>query len=157
MLVPLVCPCLQENIRRSLLCKEIVKSVQTRCIVKGETQKSPLFWRFSGGLGFSQDLMFTRNSTRKPLNLIKSLIFATPLVNPHVFTMHLVCTLLRLFCNFTKRIVPKQLFCKVFFVIILAAMVRSGSQQRIPLNLHLYSFSGYTPLFWVSFSGTIFS
>ena len=24
-------------------------SVQTRCIVKGEAQKSPLFWRFSGG------------------------------------------------------------------------------------------------------------
>ena len=26
-----------------------VNSVQTRCIVKGEAQKSPLFWRFSGG------------------------------------------------------------------------------------------------------------
>ena len=24
-------------------------SVQTRCIAKGEAQKSPLFWRFSGG------------------------------------------------------------------------------------------------------------
>ena len=24
-------------------------SVQTRCIVEGEAQKSPLFWRFSGG------------------------------------------------------------------------------------------------------------
>ena len=27
----------------------IVNSVQTRCIVKGEAQKSPLFWQFSGG------------------------------------------------------------------------------------------------------------
>ena len=26
-----------------------LNSVQTRCIVKGEAQKSPLFWRFSGG------------------------------------------------------------------------------------------------------------
>ena len=31
----------------SLLCT--LNSVQTRCIVKGEAQKSPLFWRFSGG------------------------------------------------------------------------------------------------------------
>ena len=28
---------------------EQFNSVQTRCIVKGEVQKSPLFWRFSGG------------------------------------------------------------------------------------------------------------
>ena len=27
-------------------------SVQNRCIVKGEAQKSPLFWPFSGNLGF---------------------------------------------------------------------------------------------------------
>ena len=27
----------------------LINSVQTRCIVKGEAQKSPLFWRFSGG------------------------------------------------------------------------------------------------------------
>ena len=26
-----------------------INSVQTRCIVKGEAQKNPLFWRFSGG------------------------------------------------------------------------------------------------------------
>ena len=26
-----------------------INSVQTRCIVKGEAQKSPLFWRFSRG------------------------------------------------------------------------------------------------------------
>ena len=49
--------------------------MQTRCIVKGEAQKSPLFWQFSGGFWFSQDRLFSRNSTRKPLNLIKSLIF----------------------------------------------------------------------------------
>ena len=50
-------------------------SVQTRCIVKGEAQKSPLSWRFSGGFWFSQDRLFSRNSTRKPLNSIKSPIF----------------------------------------------------------------------------------
>ena len=50
-------------------------NVQTRCIVKGEAQKSPLFWRFSGGFRFSQDRLFFRNSTRNPSNLIKSLIF----------------------------------------------------------------------------------
>ena len=30
----------------------LLTSVQTRCIVKGEAQKSPLFWRFSGGFDF---------------------------------------------------------------------------------------------------------
>ena len=52
-----------------------INSVQTRCIVKGEAQKGPLFWRFSGGFRFSQDRLFSRISTRRPLNLIKSLIF----------------------------------------------------------------------------------
>ena len=52
-----------------------ITSVQTRSIVKGEAQKSPLFWRFSGGFWFSQDRLFSRNSTRKPLNLTKSPIF----------------------------------------------------------------------------------
>ena len=47
--------------------------VQTRCIVKGEAQKSPLFWRFSWG--FLKERLFSRNSTRKPLNLLKSPIF----------------------------------------------------------------------------------
>ena len=49
-------------------------SVQTRCIVKGEAQKSPLFWQFSpsGGLWFSEERLFCKNSTRKPLNFIKS-------------------------------------------------------------------------------------
>ena len=49
--------------------------LQTRCIVKGEAQKSPLFWRFSGDFWFSQDRLFSRISTGKPLNLIKSPIF----------------------------------------------------------------------------------
>ena len=57
------------------LCLVFINSVQTRCIVKGEAQKNPLFWRFSGGFRFSQDRLFSRNSTRKPLNLIKSPIF----------------------------------------------------------------------------------
>ena len=42
------------------------------CIVKGEAQKSPLFWQFFGGFWFSQERLFSRNSTRKPFNLIKS-------------------------------------------------------------------------------------
>ena len=33
--------------------KKSLNSVQTRCIVKGEAQKSPLFWRFLGALIFS--------------------------------------------------------------------------------------------------------
>ena len=45
-------------------------NVQTRCIVKDEAQKSQLFWRFSGGFCFSQERLFSRNSTRKLLNLI---------------------------------------------------------------------------------------
>ena len=73
--------------------------MQTRCIVKGEAQKSPLFWRFSGGLWFSQDRLFFRNSTRKPLNLINPRFLQTSLVNPLVFTMHVVCTLLIFFRN----------------------------------------------------------
>ena len=52
-----------------------INSVHTRCIVKGEAQKSPLFWRFSGAFWFSQDCLFSRKSTRKSLNLIKSPIF----------------------------------------------------------------------------------
>ena len=40
-----------ENIIAYLIRKQfpVTNSVQTRCIVKGEAQKSPLFWRFSGG------------------------------------------------------------------------------------------------------------
>ena len=38
--------------------------------MEGEAQKSQLFWRFSEGVCFSQDRLFSRNSTRKPLNLI---------------------------------------------------------------------------------------
>ena len=53
----------------------LIGSIQTRCIVKGEAQKNPLFWRFSGGFWFSQERLFSRNSKRKPLNLITSPIF----------------------------------------------------------------------------------
>ena len=71
-------------------------SVQTRCIVKGEAQKSPLFWRFSGGFWFSQDRLFSRNSTRKPLNLYKIPDFYTntPCKCTCLYSLHLVCTLL---------------------------------------------------------------
>ena len=42
-------------------------SVQIRCITKGEAQKSPHFWRFSGGCWFSQVRVFSRNSSMGPL------------------------------------------------------------------------------------------
>ena len=59
-----------------------INSVQTRCIVKGEAQKSPLLWRFSGGFSFSQDRLFSRSATRRPLNWIKSLIFTNTPCKP---------------------------------------------------------------------------
>ena len=43
--------------------------------LKARLRKVHFFWRFSGGFWFSQDRLFSRNSTRKPINLIKSLIF----------------------------------------------------------------------------------
>ena len=49
--------------------------MQTRCTVKGEAQKSPLYWQFSGGFWFSEERLFSKNSRRKPLNLINSPIF----------------------------------------------------------------------------------
>ena len=52
-----------------------LNSVQTRCIVKGEAQKSPLFWRFSGGFGFSQERLCCRNSKKTLKFNIKSPIF----------------------------------------------------------------------------------
>ena len=59
-------------------------------------RKSPLFWRFSGGFWFSQDRLFSRNSTRKPLNLIKSPIFTNaPCKTPFLYnapSMHTVDT-----------------------------------------------------------------
>ena len=48
---------------------------------------------------FSQDRLFSRNPTRKPLNLINPRFLQTPLVKPPVFTMHLVCTLLIFFVH----------------------------------------------------------
>ena len=51
--------------------------MQTRCIVKGEAQKSPLFWRFSGGFDFLRIACSLRIPQKKPLNLIKSPIFAS--------------------------------------------------------------------------------
>ena len=57
-----------------------INNVRTRCIAKGEAQKRTLFGRFSGGFWFSQDRLFSWNSTRKPLKLVKSPIFTkTPL------------------------------------------------------------------------------
>ena len=72
----------------------LFNNVQTRCIVKAEAQKSPLFWRFSGGFDFSQDRLFSRNSTRKPLNLVKSPIFTNAPCKTTCLYNALVCTLL---------------------------------------------------------------
>ena len=72
-------------------------------IVKGEAQKSPLFWRFSGGFWFSQERLFSRNSTRKPLNLIKSPILTnTPCKSPFLYNAPSVHTV-----NFKVRNGPK--------------------------------------------------
>ena len=95
-----ICP---DN--NNLVCKycqtTIFNSVQTRCIVKGEAQKSPLFWRFSGGL----DRLFSRNSTRKPLNLVKSPIFTnSPCKSTGLYnapSMHTVDILPD--CHFNRR------------------------------------------------------
>ena len=54
------------------------------------------FWEVSIFLNPS---LHSRNSTRKPLKFNKTTVFLqTPLVNPLVFTMHLVCTLLTSSC-----------------------------------------------------------
>ena len=78
----------------------MINNVQTRCIVKGEAQKSPFFWRFFGGFWFSQERLFSRNSTRKPLNLKKSPIFtntpckSTCLYNaPSMHTVEMIVSL----------------------------------------------------------------
>ena len=73
--------------------RDLINSAQTRCIVKGETQKSPLFWRFSGGFWFSQDRLFSRISTGKPLNLTKSLIDKnTPCKSACLYNAPSICT-----------------------------------------------------------------
>ena len=61
---------------------------------QGKAEKNPLLWRCSGSFGFSQERLFSRNSTRKPLNLINNRFLQKPLVNPFVFRMPPVCTLL---------------------------------------------------------------
>ena len=86
-------------------------NVHTRCIATGEAQKSPLFWRFSGVLWFYQERLFSRNSTRKPLNVINHRFLQTPLVNPLVFTMHLVCTLLIVLSFICKQYFRNELLC----------------------------------------------
>ena len=40
---------IEKNKEKKARVEAILSSVQTRCIVKGEAQKNPLFWRFSGG------------------------------------------------------------------------------------------------------------
>ena len=73
-----------------------LKSVQTRsiqwhCKRQGSEKSTLLVAIFWGIFDFYQDRLLSRNSTRKPLNLIEPPFLQTPLVNPLVFTMRLVC------------------------------------------------------------------
>ena len=52
------------------------------------------FWWFSRGFWCSQERLFFRNHTRKPLNLMKSPIFTNTPCKSTCCTMALVCTLL---------------------------------------------------------------
>ena len=113
------CPEFVLTIESANIARTIINSVKTRCIVKGEAQKSPLFWRFSGGFLFSQDRLFSRNSTRKPLNLIKSPIFTnapcktTCLYNaPSMHTLEIIFLTATLTAS-TVIFVPKVIsFCR---------------------------------------------
>ena len=70
-----------------------INSMETRCIVKGEAQKSPLSGDFLGVFDFLRST-YSLGIPKKPFNLIKNLRFLQmALVKPLVFTMHLVCTL----------------------------------------------------------------
>ena len=42
---------------------DVFRRVETRCIVNGEAQQSPLFWLFFGGVWFSHERLCTRSST----------------------------------------------------------------------------------------------
>ena len=79
-----------------------------------------IFW----GFWFCQDRLLSRNSTRKPFTFKKNPRFLqTPLVNPLVFTMHLVCTLLILAWDFGILLIV-------------------GRKRRMPCNLRaLWTFS----------------
>ena len=70
--------CFVRSCKLSLL---LLNNVQTACIVKGEAQRRPTFWRFSWGFSFSQVRLISRNSSTGPFNLIKSPILEIPLVN----------------------------------------------------------------------------
>ena len=69
-------------------------------LYKARLRQFHFFWRFSGGFWFSQDHLFSRNSTRKPLNLIKSPIFTnTPCKSTCLYnapSMHTVDQILRI-------------------------------------------------------------
>ena len=70
-----------------------INSVQTRRIVKGEAQKSPLFWRISGSFRFSQDRLW-QEFHKKTLKFNKSPIFTnTPCKSTCLYSapsMHIV-------------------------------------------------------------------
>ena len=62
----------QENLRYNFC--GFFNSVQTRCIVKGEAQKSPLFWRFSESFDFLR-IACSLGIPKENLQIQKTLIF----------------------------------------------------------------------------------
>ena len=132
---------------------KLINSVQTSCIVKGEAQKSPLFWRFSGSFWFSQERLFSWNSTRKPFKFNKIPDFTNTPCKPTCLynapSMHTVeinqfgqrCFLcppssqslaVNEFCLMASRI------CRQFFVKFLVA-----TSPKTLKDEHRWSFSTY--------------
>ena len=100
-----------------------INSVQTRCIVEGEAQKSPLSSNFLGGCAFLRIACSLGIPLKNPFKFnIKSPILQTPLVHPLVFTMPLVCTLLIL----------HPLYTHVFLNRVQQAVSGSAPPQRSP-------------------------
>ena len=89
--------------------------MQTRCIVKARLRKVHFSGDFQGGFCFSQECLFSRNPTRKPLHLLESAIFTnapcktTCLYNAP--SMHTV----EFFLGKINKMLPKPRFSKPIF------------------------------------------
>ena len=67
-----------------------INCVQTRCIVKGEAQKSPTFLVIFGGFCFLSGAPVLQEFHQKTFKINRFTDFTTPLANLLVFTMPLV-------------------------------------------------------------------